>query len=146
MRHGCWIFLVHCPLDFFFKFFMDLILWSVCFNQFHLRIQNCTWGSNEFVIKWKVDTNNMLHFRRPIKTFILEHCVFCLSWWMGDHLFLHCLVTLGVWHKLFGFAVITWKPMKQWGWHDDYCPLGCFGLYLKKELGGRLMMSSSRTK
>ena len=30
-----------------------------------------------------------------------------------DHIFLHCLITLGLWHKLFNLAKMDWIPPKS---------------------------------
>ena len=30
-----------------------------------------------------------------------------------DHLFLYCLLTLGLWHRLFRLAKLDWVPLKS---------------------------------
>ena len=49
-----------------------------------------------------VNTNDLLQLRRPFKTLSPDWCILC---WSSietiDHLFLHCLIALGLWQRIF---------------------------------------------
>ena len=52
-----------------------------------------------------VNTNDKLQLRRPYKSLCPQWCIFCKgNGELIDHLFLHCPVTIGLWHKLFNLA------------------------------------------
>ncbi|RVW29636.1 hypothetical protein CK203_100953 [Vitis vinifera] len=49
----------------------------------------------------KVNTNDKLQLRRPYKALCPQWCILCKGNGESiDHLFLHCLVTIGLWHRL----------------------------------------------
>ena len=51
----------------------------------------------------------MLQLRRPFKALNPDWCILCRrSKETIDHLFLHCLMTLGLWHKIFSQAGMEW--------------------------------------
>ena len=57
----------------------------------------------------KVNTNDMLQLRRPFKVLSPDWYILCRrSRGMIDHLFLHCLITLGLWHIIFSQAGMEW--------------------------------------
>ena len=60
----------------------------------------------------KVNTNDMLQLRKPIKALNPNWCILCRkSSEIIDHLFLHCPITLGLWHIIFSQAGMEWvKP------------------------------------
>ena len=53
----------------------------------------------------KVNTNNMLQLKKSYKVFSLDVCLLRMeSGETMNHFFLHCLLMLGLWHKLFRLA------------------------------------------
>ena len=59
----------------------------------------------------KVNTNDLLQLRRPDKALSLEICILCMKHGESiDHLFLHCSLTMGLWHRLFQLAKMNWVP------------------------------------
>ena len=70
------------------------------------KIQNraLTWFNNK-----KVNTNDMLQVRRPYKALSPDICILCMKHGeSADHLFLHCSLTIGLWHRLFQLAKLDW--------------------------------------
>ena len=70
------------------------------------------------VVRKKVNTHYMLQMRRTYKSLNPHSSVAILckgSRKSIDHLFLHCLITLGDWHKLFSVANLDWVPPKSIG-------------------------------
>ena len=59
----------------------------------------------------KVNTNEMLHLRRPFKVLSPNWCILCKSSETVDHLFLHCPITLGLWHRIFSQEGMTWVQL-----------------------------------
>ncbi|RVW93989.1 hypothetical protein CK203_034103 [Vitis vinifera] len=64
-----------------------------------------------------------VEFKSPLKGY--DPCLVS-SIWEGngeliDHLFLHCPVTIGLWHKLFNLAGFGLDPSKEYCGHDGYC-------------------------
>ena len=54
------------------------------------------------VVHGKVNTNDKLQLRRPYKSLCPQCRILCKGNGESiDHLFLHCPLTLGLWHKLF---------------------------------------------
>ena len=52
--------------------------------------------------------------RRPYKSLCPQWCILCKR--NGEsinHLFLHCPVTIGLWHKLFNLAGLAWVPPRS---------------------------------
>ena len=59
-------------------------------------------------------TNDKLQLRRPYKSLCPQWCILCKgSEELIDHLFLHCPVTIGFWHKLFNLAGLVWVPPRS---------------------------------
>ena len=64
----------------------------------------------------KVNINDMLQARRPYKSLTPHRCSLCKgSGELVDHLFLHCPITLGLWHKLFRATNLEWVPLRNIG-------------------------------
>ena len=88
-------------------FFFSLIL----FSKFSPLIPtNFLWKSRAtskvkafvwLVTLKKVNTNDMLQLRRPFKVLGPDWCILYRSGETIEHLFLHYLITLGLWHRIF---------------------------------------------
>ena len=86
-------------------------------NPIHFHPANFAWKlkapSNVKTFAWlvvhkKVNTNDWLHVRRPYKSLSPHWCILCKGRGESiDHLFLHCPLTLGLWHKLFSLTNIV---------------------------------------
>ena len=62
----------------------------------------------------KVNTNDKLQLRRPYKSLRPHRCILCKGNGESiDHLFLHCPITIGLWHKLFNLAGLAWVPPRS---------------------------------
>ena len=62
----------------------------------------------------KVNTNDLLQLRRPYKALSPDIYKLCMKHGeSANHLFLHCFLTLGLWHKLFQIAKIDWVPPRS---------------------------------
>ena len=62
------------------------------------------------------NTNNMLQVRRPYKSLSPHWCILCKgSGESIDHFFLHCSVTLGLWHRPFNVVNLDWVPARSIG-------------------------------
>ena len=62
----------------------------------------------------KVNTNDLLQLRRPYKALSPNICKLCVK--HGEsayHLFLHCSLTMGLWHILFQLAKMDWVPPRS---------------------------------
>ncbi|RVW78876.1 hypothetical protein CK203_043124 [Vitis vinifera] len=62
----------------------------------------------------KVNTNDKLQLRRPYKALCPQWCILCKG--NGEsinHLFLHCPVTIGLWHRLFNLVGVIWVPPRS---------------------------------
>ena len=83
------------PQDFPSKF-----VWN---SQVPFKVKSFVW----LVVHKKVNTNDMLQVRRPYKALSPDICILCMK--LGesaDHLFLHCSLTIGLWHRL--FQLLRW--------------------------------------
>ena len=61
-----------------------------------------------------VNTNDLLQLRRPYKALSPDICKLCIKHGeSADHLFLHCSLTMGLWHKLFQIAKMDWVPPRS---------------------------------
>ncbi|KAJ9689230.1 hypothetical protein PVL29_014744 [Vitis rotundifolia] len=93
------------------SFFLAL---SHCSGSHPVFPTKCAWKSQvPFKVKsfvWlvahkKVNTNDLLQLRRPYKALSPDICKLCMrNGESVDHLFLHCPLTMGLWHKLFQLA------------------------------------------
>ena len=62
----------------------------------------------------KVNTNDLLQLRRPYKALSPDICKLCMKQREStDHLFLHCSLSMGLWHKLFQLAKMDWAPPRS---------------------------------
>ena len=62
----------------------------------------------------KVNTNDLLQLKGPYKALSLDICKLCMKHGeLADHLFLHCSLTMGLWHKLFQLAKMDWVPPRS---------------------------------
>ena len=82
-------------------FFPAKFLWS---SKVPSKVKILAW----LVAYGKVNTNNKLQLRRPYKSLCPQWCILCKgNGELIDHLFLHCPVTIGLWHKLFNLATLV---------------------------------------
>ncbi|RVW67640.1 hypothetical protein CK203_063062 [Vitis vinifera] len=82
-------------------------LWS---SKAPSKVKALAW----LVAHGKVNTNDKLQLRRPYKSLCPQWCILCKG--NGEsinHLFLHCSVTIGLWHKLFNLAGLVWVPPRS---------------------------------
>ena len=62
----------------------------------------------------KVNTNDLLQLRRPYKALSPDICKLCMRHGEpADHLFLHCSLTMKLWHRLFQLAKTDWVPPRS---------------------------------
>ena len=55
--------------------------------------------------------NDLLQLKRPYKAFSPDICKLCMRHGeSADHFFLHCSLTMELWHKLFQLAKTDWVP------------------------------------
>ena len=94
------------------------------------------------VVLKKVNTSDILLVRIPYKSLSPHWCILCKgSGESVDHLFLHCLIRLGLWHKLFRVANLEWVPPKSIG---DIFSISFKGL--GKSIKGKVLHSMAREK
>ena len=56
----------------------------------------------------------MLQQRRSYKALNADVCMLCMEHGeLVDHLFLHCSLTIGLWHKLFGLGKLDRVPLRS---------------------------------
>ena len=82
----------------------------------------------QLVAHKKVNTNDLLRSRRPYKPLCPDICKLCMKHEeLVDHFFLHCSLTLGLWHRLFQLAKTNWVPPRS---ISDMLSIiyNCFGL------------------
>ncbi|RVW54237.1 putative ribonuclease H protein [Vitis vinifera] len=88
-------------------FFPTKFVWK---SQVPFKVKAFIW----LVAHKKVNTNDLLQLRRPHKAISPDICKLCMEQGeSADHLFLHCSVTLGLWHRLFQLAKMDWVPPKS---------------------------------
>ncbi|RVW35166.1 putative ribonuclease H protein [Vitis vinifera] len=69
--------------------------------QVPFKVKSFVW----LVAHKKVNTNDLLQLRRPYKALSPDICKLCMKHGETvDHLFLHCSLTIGLWHRLFQSA------------------------------------------
>ena len=62
----------------------------------------------------KVNTNDLLQLRRLYKALSPDICKLCMRHGEStDHLFLHCSLTMELWHRLFQLAKMDWVPLRS---------------------------------
>ncbi|RVW15385.1 putative ribonuclease H protein [Vitis vinifera] len=99
-------------------------LWS---SKVPSKVKALAW----LVAHGKVNTNDKLQLRRPYKALCPQWCILCKGNGESiDHLFLHCPVTIGLWHRLFNLVGVIWVPprsiedmlvisLKAWGTQEN---------------------------
>ncbi|WJZ82747.1 hypothetical protein VitviT2T_002478 [Vitis vinifera] len=84
--------------------FSSKFVWK---SQVPFKVKSFIW----LVAHKKVNTNDMLQLRRPYKTLSPDICILCMKHGeSADHLFLHCSLTIGLWHRLFQLTKMDWVP------------------------------------
>ena len=79
-------------------FFPTKFVWN---SQVPFKVKSFVW----LVTHKKVNTNDLLQLRRPYKAISLDICKLCMKYGEStDHLFLHCSLSMGLWHRLFQIA------------------------------------------
>lgn len=62
----------------------------------------------------RVNTNDMLQLRRPYKALSTDVCPLCIeSSETTNHVFLHCKLSMGLWHRLFRDVHMDWVPLSS---------------------------------
>ena len=80
--------------------FPSKFVWN---SQVPFKVKSFIW----LVAHKKVNTNDMLQVRRPYKALSPDICIMCMKHGeSADHLFLHCSLTIGLWHRL--FQLLRW--------------------------------------
>ncbi|KAJ9697646.1 hypothetical protein PVL29_006989 [Vitis rotundifolia] len=88
-------------------FFPTKFVWN---SQVPFKVKAFVW----LVAHKKVNTNDMLQLRRPHKALSPDICKLCMEQGeSADHLFLHCSVSMGLWHRLFQLAKLDWVPPRS---------------------------------
>ena len=68
----------------------------------------------QLVVHKKVNTNGILQLRRSYKALNPDICMLYMKHRESvDHLFLHCSLTLGLWHKLFRLTKLDQVPPRS---------------------------------
>ena len=84
--------------------FPSKFIWK---SQVPFKVKSFVW----LVAHKKVNTNDMPQLRRPYKVLNPDICILCMKHGeSADHLFLHCSLTIGLWHRLFQLAKMDWVP------------------------------------
>ncbi|RVW56511.1 putative ribonuclease H protein [Vitis vinifera] len=87
--------------------FPSKFVWN---SQVPFKVKSFVW----LVAHKKVNTNDMLQVRRPYKALSPDICILCMKHGeSADHLFLHCSLTIGLWHRLFQLAKMDWVPPRS---------------------------------
>ncbi|RVX05720.1 Transposon TX1 uncharacterized 149 kDa protein [Vitis vinifera] len=87
--------------------FPSKFVWN---SQVPFKVKSFVW----LVAHKKVNTNDMLQVRRPYKALSPDICILCMKHGeLADHLFLHCSLTIGLWHRLFQLAKMDWVPPRS---------------------------------
>ena len=88
-------------------FFPTKFVWN---SQVPFKVKVFIW----LVAHKKVTTNDLLQLRRPHKALSPDIYKLCMKQGeLADHLFLHCFVSSGLWHKLFQLAKMDWVPPRS---------------------------------
>ncbi|RVW91412.1 hypothetical protein CK203_038569 [Vitis vinifera] len=79
-------------------------------SQVPFKVKSFVW----LVAHKKVNTNDLLQLKRPHKALSPDICKLCMKHGEKvDHLFLHCSLTMGLWHRLFQLAKTDWVPPRS---------------------------------
>ncbi|RVW24904.1 putative ribonuclease H protein [Vitis vinifera] len=113
----------HYPLQ---GFFSQILLSSIFSNfwisselLFKVRLEFSSSFQSEVLClvsgTQEVNTNDMLQVRRPYKALSPDICILCMKHEeSADHLFLHCSLTIGLWHRLFQLVKMDWVPPRTY--------------------------------
>ncbi|KAJ9685201.1 hypothetical protein PVL29_017293 [Vitis rotundifolia] len=84
------------------QIFPSKFVWK---SQVPFKVRSFVW----LVAHKKVNSNDMLQLRRPYKALSPDICFLYMKQRESvDHLFLHCSLTTGLWHRLFQLANLDW--------------------------------------
>ena len=87
--------------------FLTNFVWK---SQVPFKVKSFVW----LVTYKRVNTNGLLHLRRPYKALNPNICKLCMKHGeSADHLFLHCPLIIGLWHRLFRIAKMNWVPLRS---------------------------------
>ncbi|RVX15154.1 hypothetical protein CK203_007826 [Vitis vinifera] len=90
-----------------YPFFPTKFVWK---SQVPFKVKAFVW----LMAHKKVNTNDLLQLRRPHKALSPDICKLCMEQGeSADNLFLHCSMSLGLWHKLFQLAKMDWVPPRS---------------------------------
>ena len=79
-------------------------------SQVPFKVKSFVW----LMVHKKVNTNGLLQLRIPYKALSPDICKLCMKHGEStDHLFLHCSLTMGLWHRLFQLAKMDWVPPRS---------------------------------
>ncbi|RVW56152.1 hypothetical protein CK203_080775 [Vitis vinifera] len=88
-------------------FFPAKFLWS---SKVPSKVKSLAW----LVAYGKVNTDDKLRLRRPYKALCPQWCILCKGKGESiDHIFLHCPITIGLWHRLFNLVGLVWVPPRS---------------------------------
>ena len=88
-------------------FLLAKFLWS---SKAPSKVKALAW----LVVHGKANTNDKLQLRRPYESLYPQWCILCKGNGESiDHLFLHCPVTIRLWHKLFNLVRLAWVPPRS---------------------------------
>ena len=74
-------------------------------SQVLFKVKSFVW----LVTHKKVNTNDLLQLRRLYKALSPDICKLCMKYGeLADHFFLHCHLTMRLWHRLFRIAKMDW--------------------------------------
>ena len=76
-------------------------------SQVSFKVKSFVW----LMTHNKVNTNDMLQMRRPYKALSPDICIMCMKHGEStNHIFLHCSLMIGLWHRLFQLAKMDQVP------------------------------------
>ena len=79
-------------------------------SQVPFKVKSLVW----LVVHKKININDLLQLRKPYKALSPDICKLCMKHGETvDHLFLHCSLTTGLWHKLFQLVKTDWVPSRR---------------------------------
>ena len=103
-------------------------------SQVPFKVKSFVW----LVAHKKVNTNDLLQLRIPYKTLSPDICKLCMRQGeSADHLFIHCSLMMGLWHRLFQLAKMDWVPLRS---ISDMMSINykCFGISKRGIVCGKM--------
>ena len=89
------------------SFFPTKFVWN---SQVPFTVKSFVW----LVAHKKVNTNDLLQLRRSYKALSPDICKLCMKHSKSaNHLFIHCSLTMGLWHRLFQLAKTDRVPPRS---------------------------------